>query len=295
MNEKVKSGFVAVIGRPNAGKSTLLNWIVGEKLTIVSHKANATRKRATIIMMHKKHQIIFIDTPGIHERERVLNQFMLEEAIKALGDCELILFLAPITDKIENYQKFLELNRKNTPHILLLTKIDLVTKEEIIKKIEEYNKFSDKFLSLIPISTKKENMKEILLDEIIKYLPQHPYYYDPEILTTQNLKEIYKEFIREAIFENTSDEVPYFSDVIIDRVEENNPKIEKIFATIIVDSRTQKGIIIGREGKTLKRIGKLARILIENLIEKRVYLKLFVTIKKGWSKDKKALKELGYQ
>ncbi len=295
MNEKVKSGFVAVIGRPNAGKSTLLNWIVGEKLTIVSHKANATRKRATIIMMHKNHQIIFIDTPGIHERERVLNQFMLEEAIKALGDCELILFLAPITDKIENYQKFLELNRKNTPHILLLTKIDLVTKEEIIKKIEEYNKFSDKFLSLIPISTKKENIKEILLDEIIKYLPQHPYYYDPEILTTQNLKEIYKEFIREAIFENTSDEVPYFSDVIIDRVEENNPKIEKIFATIIVDSRTQKGIIIGREGKTLKRIGKLARILIENLIEKRVYLKLFVTIKKGWSKDKKALKELGYQ
>lgn len=133
-NIKTKCGFVAVVGRPNAGKSSLLNWIIGEKVAMVSHKANATRKRSNIIAMNGDDQIIFVDTPGIHESEKLINQFMLDEALKAIGDCDLIVFLAPVTDKLTHYESFLEKNKKNTPHIVLLTKIDMVSNEEILAK-----------------------------------------------------------------------------------------------------------------------------------------------------------------
>ncbi|HIE34782.1 MAG TPA: GTPase Era, partial [Campylobacterales bacterium] len=133
MNKDSKAGFVALVGRPNAGKSSLLNWLLGEKIAMVSHKAQATRKRLNAIVMHKNNQIIFVDTPGIHEKEKLLNRFMLEEALKAIGDCDLILFLSPVTDSLKNYEKFLELNRKNRPHIVLLTKIDQVSNEDLLK------------------------------------------------------------------------------------------------------------------------------------------------------------------
>lgn len=137
-----KCGYVSVVGRPNAGKSSLLNWLVGEKIAMVSHKANATRKRSNIIVMHKEDQIVFVDTPGLHETEKLLNQFMLDEALKAMGDCDLILFLAPVTDQVYHYEEFLEKNKKKTKHILLLTKIDFVSNEEVLEKMKEYEKFS---------------------------------------------------------------------------------------------------------------------------------------------------------
>ncbi len=283
-----------MVGRPNSGKSTLLNWLLGEKIAMVSHKANATRKRASMIVMHEDNQIVFLDTPGLHHKERALNQFMQEEALKALGDCDLTLFLAPVTDNLGDYEKFLTLNRNNAPHIVLLTKIDMVSNGQILEKLGEYTKYSDKFVSILPMSVKKLTLQKNLLNEIVKNLPTHPYFYDPEILTTQNMREIYKEFIREAIFQNTSEELPYSSDVIISKVEEGE-RLEKIFATIVVESNSQKGMMIGKSGATLKRIGTDGRRLIEELIQRKVFLKLSVTVMKGWSKNKDSLKEFGYE
>jgi len=291
--EKSKSGFVAVVGRPNAGKSSLLNWLVGEKIAMVSHKANATRKRSKIIALHKNTQIIFIDTPGIHEKERLLNQFMLGEALKAMGDCDLILFLSPVTDKIDYYLDFLRKNSKNTPHMILLTKTDQVKKEKVLKKIMEFSKYQDKFLSLIPISIKKGIKQSYILEEISKYIPVHPYLYDPEILTTENMRDIYKEYIRESIFENTSEEIPYFADVIIESIEEHED-IEQVNANIIVEKKSQKGIVIGKDGQTLKRIGRHAREKIEKIAEKKFFLKIFVVVKPGWSQNRDFLKKIGY-
>jgi len=290
---KTKAGFVSVIGRPNAGKSSLLNWLIGEKIAMVSHKANATRKRSNIIAMHNNTQIIFVDTPGIHEKERLLNKFMMDEALKAMGDCDLILFLAPATDNLKDYEKFLERNKKNTPHILLLTKVDDTNKKDLFKKIEQYSKYQDKFQALIPVSIKKGITQSYLLDEISKELPEHPFLYDTEILTTDPVKDLYKEYIREAIFSNTSEEIPYFADVMVEKVEEND-NIDNIYATIIVDKKSQKGIIIGKGGKTLQRIGFEARKSIENLAGKKIFLKLFVVVKQGWSQDKDLLKKIGY-
>ena len=287
-----RAGFVAVVGKPNAGKSTLLNWLIGEKLAMVSHKANATRKRALFIAMHEENQIIFIDTPGIHQKERKLNQFMLEEALKAIGDCDLILFLAPVTDGLSDYEAFLQLNPK-APHILLLTKTDLVDNAKILSTIQMYQSYQDRFKALLPLSVKRGNNQIFLLNEIIKFLPIHPPLYDPEILTNIPMRELYREFIREAIFENMSDEIPYFSDVIVEKVEETYD-LEKIYATIIIDKQSQKGMIIGKSGTTLRRIGQNARLLIENLCQKRVFLKLFVVVKPGWTQNNKILKELGY-
>ncbi len=291
--ETTRAGFVAVVGRPNAGKSSLLNFFVGEKLAMVSHKANATRKRLNIIAMHECCQMIFIDTPGIHESERLLNRFMLDEALKAMGDADLILFLSPVTDSLEAYEKFLELNRKKIPHIVLLTKTDEVSNAKLLEKIAQFQKYQDCFLELIPVSIKKGTELSTVFATICKHLPEHPYYYDPELLTTDKMKDIYKELIREAIFEKTSKEIPYFSDVVIERVEEL-PDLERIYAQIVVEKKSQKGIVIGHKGETLRRIGHHARKSIETLIGKKTFLKLFVVVKPGWTKDKKSLEELGY-
>lgn len=289
-----KAGFVAVVGRPNAGKSTLLNWLVGEKLAMVSKKAQATRKRMNIIVMHDNAQIIFVDTPGLHEKERLLNQFMLNEALKAIGDCDLVLFLAPAKDPLTHYEKFLAMDTKKHPHILVLTKIDEVSNEKLLKKISEYQKYQDRFLALVPVSTVKNIGKEQLLDEIVKHLPSSPWLFDPELLTTTNIREIYKELIRESIFENLSDEIPYETDVVIEKIDEL-PHMDRVQATIIAEKKSQKMILVGRGGSTIKRIGKEARLKMEAFSGKKIYLELFVSVKSGWSKNRKSLEEIGYQ
>jgi GTP-binding protein Era len=288
-----KCGFVATVGRPNAGKSSLLNWLVGEKITMVSHKANATRKRSNVIVMNGDDQIVFIDTPGIHEKEKLINQYMLEEALKAIGDCDLILFLAPVTDKVSHYEDFLNRNKKQTPHILLLTKTDFISQNELLDKIDQYSKYDDKYKALLTVSIKKGAKQQAILNTIVKYLPSSPPLFDTEIMTTSHLRDIYREFIRESIFDNISDEIPYEADVIIDRVEEKE-NIDVIKATIIVEKSTQKGMIIGKNATAIKRIGYNARRKIERLTQKKVYLELFVSVKKGWTKNKNSLKELGY-
>lgn len=288
-----KAGFVALVGRPNAGKSTLMNWLLGEKIALVSQKANATRKRSNAIVMHGDDQIVFVDTPGIHEKEKLLNQYMLEEALKAIGDCDLVVYLAPASDSIEHYEKFLKLSR-GRKHIIVLSKIDQVSQEKLLKRISQYNHLSEHFEALIPMSVTKSVGREDLLNTIVKNLDESPYLYDPEDLTTEMLRDIYKEFIRESIFENISDEIPYESDVIIDKIEEDGP-VERVRATIIIEKESQKGIIIGRGGSAIKRIGRDARAKIEKLIDKKVFLDLFVSVKKGWTNDKKFLNDMGYE
>jgi GTP-binding protein Era len=288
-----KAGFVSLIGRPNAGKSTLMNSLLGEKIAMVSQKANATRKRSNAIVMHENAQIIFVDTPGLHEKEKVLNKFMLDEALKAMGDCDVIVYLAPVTDDTSHYEKFLKLNKKNIPHIIALSKIDQVSQEKLFKRIAAYNKYADHFEALIPVAIPRKVGHKDLLDTIAKLLPKSPFLYDPQDLTSELVRDIYAGFIREAIFENISDEVPYESDVIIDSIEEEEG-IDRIYATIIIEKESQKGIIIGKKGEAIKRIGKSAREKIEELSGKKAYLNLQVVVKKGWTKDKHFLKEIGY-
>ncbi|WP_297483832.1 GTPase Era [Sulfurimonas sp.] len=288
-----KAGFVSLIGRPNAGKSTLMNSLLGEKIAMVSQKANATRKRSNAIVMHDNAQIIFIDTPGLHEKEKMLNQFMLDEALKAMGDCDLIVYLAPITDSTEPYEKFLKRNNGKIKHIIVLSKIDQVSQDKLFKRIASYNQYAEHFEALIPVAIPRQVGHKDLLDTIAKLLPESPFLYDPEDLTSELVRDIYAGFIREAIFENISDEVPYESDVIIDSIEEEQG-IDRIYATIIIEKESQKGIIIGKGGESIKRIGKSAREKIERLSTKKAYLNLQVTVKKGWTKDKNFLKEIGY-
>jgi len=292
--EGTRAGFVAVVGRPNAGKSTLLNHVVGEKLAMVSKKAQATRKRMNIIVMHDKSQIIFVDTPGLHEKEKLLNQFMMDEALKAIGDSDLILFLAPASDSLDEYEKFLDrLDGKSTPHIILLTKIDRVPQGKILQRLGEYQKYQESFEAIIPFSVNKNVGKTQLLDEITKYLPEHPWLYDPEILTTDNIRDIYKELIRESIFDNLSDEIPYESDVLISRIEESDG-LDRVIATIVVEKEMQKRMIVGNKGVGIKRVGMTARKIMENFSQKKIYLDLHVSVKKGWSKNKSSLEEFGY-
>jgi len=287
-----KSGFVGILGKPNAGKSTLLNWLLGEKIALVSPKANASRKRVNAIVMHNDDQIILLDTPGLHEKEKLLNKFMLKEALKALSDSDIVLFLVDVRDDLDGYKWFLELNKKNIPHIVVLTKTDLVNKEEIEEKIKEYKKLG-KALVVIPISAVEGKGKEELLNEIVKHLPEHPYYYDPEIISTENIRDIYKELIREALFEKLGDELPYETDVVIDKIEEFD-NLDKVYATIIVERPSQKGMIIGKRGKKIKEIGMYARKLLEEFSGKKIYLELYVKVIPKWTKNKQILEEIGY-
>ena len=289
----MKSGFVSIIGRTNAGKSLFLNALLNEKIVIVSHKQNATRRKINGIVMNGEDQIIFTDTPGLHESNKAINQLLISQAIKSMGDCDLIVFLAPIHDDTSDYEKFLALNPEK-PHILVLTKVDESSNAKVLEKITKYQKFQDKFAALLTFSTKQPTYKKPLLDEICKLLPEHEYFYDPEFLTPTNEKEIFREFILEAIYENLSDEIPYLSDAIIKSVKEKTG-ITEIYASIITEREIHKSMIIGKNGETIKRIGIFARKLIQNLTNTKVFLKLDVVVKKGWSKEEKSLNQIiGY-
>ena len=284
----MKSGFVSLIGRTNAGKSSFLNYILGEKISLVSHKVNATRRKINGIVMHGNDQIIFVDTPGLHESNKMMNKIMVEVALNAIGDSDLVLFLAPIHDSTENYEKFLNLHN-GVNHIVLLTKIDEANDEKIVQKLSEYQKFQDKFGAIIPINIKKNVFKRQILDEICKFLPEHEYFYDPELISSTNLRDIYRDFILESIFENTNSELPYSTDVIIEKVNET-PNLISIYAKIITDTQSLKQILIGKNGDTIKRIGIKSKKLISAFSKVKIYVKLSVFVKKSWKNDENSIK-----
>ncbi|MGE4399804.1 MAG: GTPase Era [Campylobacterales bacterium] len=292
MNTNTKCGFVAVIGKPNAGKSTLLNWLVGEKIMLVSHKANATRKRLKGILMHNEAQIVLIDTPGLQTGKKLLNEYMLGEAIKAVSDADLVLFIADARFAKKDYEEFLSIS-EGKPHILLVNKIDMLTHEKLLAMMDELNGYENGFLELIPISATKESGKKEILDAVVKYLPDSPYLYDPELLTDQNIRDIYKEIIREELFNGLSDEIPYETDVVINKIDESDT-LDKVYATIIANKDSQKAMIVGKGGQTIKRIGTKARVALEKFAQKKIHLELFVKTNKNWTTDKKGLAEYGY-
>lgn len=301
MSPHTQAGFIATVGRPNAGKSTLLNSLSGCSLALVSHKANATRKRMQFIIMHNNSQLIFIDTPGLHREEKLLNRFMLQESLKAMSDCDVILFIAPVLDDLTHYETFLSYNQqlaKPKKHIILLSKIDCATHKQIAQKLQDYTPYQNEFEAIIPIDckSKKENYPKSfspLLDTLAKLMPSSPYLYDTYSLTTNTTREIAKELIREALFDNLSDEVPYCSEVIIKDYKEK-PILHHIHAQIVVEKDSQKSLVIGKNGSTIKRIGIQARKKIESLVENSVFLQLEVTLCKNWTKDRDKLKSLGY-
>lgn len=296
MIKQTRCGYVALIGRPNVGKSAFLNKIIGQDLALVSHKANATRKKMYFIVPFEDEkemgQIIFVDTPGIHYQEKLLNQFMLKEALRVYRDSDLTLFLACVTDSLKHYEEFLQLG-ENKPHVILLNKTDLLPQQEILKVLAQYQQYQDKFLGIFPFSVKKNSNFQPLLKLLHQNLPLGPFLYDMEHLTNTSLREIFKELIRESVFNHLSDELPYESEVQIEKVIEKFHLI-KIFAKIFVEKESQKSMVIGKNANTIKRIGKTARKKIEKLTQKSIFLQLNVFVQKAWSKEKEKLKKFGY-
>lgn len=304
-NQVTKAGFVALIGRPNAGKSSLLNTLSGEKLALVSHKANATRSTMHFIIPHTTKQgqhcqIIFVDTPGIHKREKLLNQFMLKSALKAMEECDICAFMCAFGDDLKHYEEFLEIYPQK--HIIIVSKIDYASNEKLAKYLARFSPFSDRFYALVPISVKKNINLDNLLESICTLLPHSPALYDEDMLTTHTSRQIAKEAIREAVFSLCSDEIPYESEVeILSFVEsptnaQNAPKkaITRINARILVSKQSQKLIVVGKNGDSIKRISTYARHKIEEILAQKIFLHLSVVVRKEWAKSKKDLQRLGY-
>jgi GTP-binding protein Era len=288
----LKSGFVAVVGKPNAGKSELINWMLGEKILMVSHKANATRKRFLGVAMSGDNQIVFVDTPGLHKSDKLLNMYMQSEAVKAQADADVIILALDSRRAVADLLDFNSAN-PNVKYIITLTKIDMVPREKLLDSMAKIDEIGG-FLAIVPTSSKKNVGKEELFSAIVNHLPEHPHYFDPEYLTPQTTKEIYRELVRESLFENLSDELPYESDVRVTKVEEKD-KLDRIFAEIIVSRDSQKQMVIGTNGAAIKRIGKAARIKIEKFSGKKVYLELIVKVIKNWTTDTASLRAMGYE
>lgn len=294
-----KSGFVSLIARPNVGKSTLLNKIAGQKIAITSPVAQTTRNRIKCIYTDDISQIIFIDTPGVHKPVNKLGEFLSEESKSSLEDSDLILFLVDAAEEagpgdrwiVENYLKNIK-----CPIIIVANKIDTVqknNKQKLELNIISYKQLFDANLPIIKVSAKTGKNIDILLEKIKEYLPEGEKLYPEDEITDQNLRAIVAEIIREKIILNTKDEIPHSVAVLVEDYKQTE-KIDKIKAQIIVSSESQKGIIIGKNGALLKKIGTEARLEIEDIAQNKVFLELFVKVKKNWQKDENALKAFGY-
>ncbi len=289
-----KSGVVAIIGLPNVGKSTLLNNLLGTKVSIVSPKPQTTRFNIRGILTQDNFQIIFIDTPGIHRAESLFNQLMVKKALSVLEEVDALLWVMDVTNRVPEEEKILEIiKRVGNPTILLLNKVDLLkNKNELLPIIDYFSKLYD-FVSIIPISALERDGLDRVVEELKKLLPEGPFYYAPEEVTDLPLKILIEEIIREKIFLSTYQEVPYCVAIKVDSMEEIPEKnLLYIQATIFVERESQKGIIIGSKGRMLKKIGTLVREEIEFLLKKRVYLDLWVKTLEGWREKESHLKGL---
>lgn len=294
--EQVKSGIVALVGPPNVGKSTLLNCLLGQKISIVSPKPQTTRNRILGILNGPDYQIVMLDTPGIHDAHNPLNVEMVRIALTSLTEVDVILFMIDVTMPLPTPQKDMTRYLADTkkPVMLLINKIDLESREKLLPILTAYEALFP-FEAIIPISAKVADGTTILLQEILKRMPLGPRLYPDDIPTDSSERFIVSEIIREKIFLYTRQEVPYSTAVTIDRFKENEAKgIVTIDATIHVEQKSQKGIIIGKGGAMLKKIGSAARHDMTNLIGSKVLLKLWVRVDKDWTQNPRFLKELGF-
>ncbi len=295
MKKAFYSGFVSIIGRPNVGKSTLLNALVGEKISIVSDKPQTTRNRVTGILTLPEAQVIFLDTPGLHKPKGRLNEYMVKVAKEACSEVDIVLFMAE-ADKNpgEAEKEIIEfLKGLKTKVFLVINKIDLVQKDALLPLINKYSSIYD-FAEIIPVSSLKGKNLPDLRKTIIDYLPEGPQYYPEDEMTEQPERFIAAEIIREKIFRMTKDEVPYSTAVLVEEMKEHGDKIYTR-ADIYVEKDSHKGIIIGANGQMLKKIGQAARKDIERLLGSEIYLELWVKVKKDWREKPGALREMGYK
>lgn len=295
MKQKYKSGFVTLIGRPNVGKSTLMNHLIGQKIAITSEKPQTTRNRIQTVYTDEKGQIIFLDTPGIHKAKNKLGEYMVSVAEHTLKEVDVILWLVePGTYIGAGEQQILKiLSRVKTPVFLVINKIDTVKKEDIIKAIEAY-KDVYRFAEIIPVSAMKKTNTDTLIHTIFQYLPEGPQYYDEDTVTDQPMRQIAAELIREKALRLLSDEIPHGIAVVIEKMSERDNGIFDIEATIVCERESHKGIIIGKGGAMLKKIGTAARVEIENMLEARVNLRLWVKVRKEWRDSDLYMKNYGY-
>lgn len=295
MKTKHVSGFVSLIGRPNVGKSTLLNTILGEKISIVTDKIQTTRQTVQGIITKKDMQVVFLDTPGFHKPKHKLGNIMVQQALQTLQDVDLILFMINAKEGMGRGDQFIINRLRNIKKtiFLVINKIDLVHPDDLLPLIDTYIKMMD-FTEVIPISAKTENNLDTLMSVIKDYLPEGPRYYSEEDLTNQSQRFIFSEYIREKILYHTEEEVPHSVNVLIDTYEDKNNSVY-IQASIIVERPSQKGIIIGKRGSMLKKVGKEARLDIEQFLNKKVYLDLWVRVEKDWRNKKRLLADYGYE
>ena len=289
-----RSGFVSIVGAPNVGKSTLLNRILGQKVAITSPKPQTTRHRILGIWTTPEAQVIFQDTPGIHQAESLFNQRMLQIALSSLSDADVILFLVEPGRRSADQELAMDsLRGQDRPVILVLNKIDTLPKESLLPWMDELSRELSP-AALVPISALTGENLPNLLREIVARLPEGPQYYPPETMTDQPERVIAAEMIREQVFHQMRQEIPYATTVTVESFKEDRPDLIRIEATIHVERDSQKGILIGKKGESLKKIGTAARKDIERLTGTKVYLELFVRVEKNWSRDPRALRRFGY-
>ncbi|MCI8502535.1 MAG: GTPase Era [Dorea sp.] len=295
MNKDYKSGFVTLIGRPNVGKSTLMNYLIGQKIAITSNKPQTTRNRIQTVLTTDKGQIVFVDTPGIHKAKNKLGEYMVNVAERTLNEVDVVLWLVEPATFIGAGEQHIakQLKRVNTPVILVINKIDSVKREEVFAAIDAYKDIYD-FAEIVPVSARSGSNADELIDVVMKYLPYGPQFYDEDTVTDQPERQIVAELIREKALHALEEEIPHGIAVAIDQMKQRG-KVMHIDATIICERDSHKGIIIGKQGNMLKKIGSTARFEIEKMLETQVNLKLWVKVKKDWRDSEYLMKNFGYR
>jgi GTPase len=291
-----KSGFIALVGRPNVGKSTLLNVLVGEKIAIVSAKPQTTRSRITGIKTTGEAQLIFVDTPGLARPRNALNRHMMQIAREAYQSVDVILLVTEASgpDHLRDDEFILpQLREVKTPIFLVINKIDLIDHRQLLPLIETYQRHFP-FAEYVPVSALKEVNVEALRQAIIRYLPEGPRYFPTDQCTDQPEKFLIAELVREQIFTQTAQEIPYQTAVMVEQMEDTDSGVLRVEATVYVERDSQKGIIIGKRGNRLKQIGQVARQEIERRLNARVYLALWVKVRKDWSENEQLIRDMGY-
>ena len=296
MNEQKKTGFATLIGRPNVGKSTLMNQLIGQKIAITSHKPQTTRNRIQTVYTCEEGQIVFLDTPGIHKAKNKLGEYMVNVAERTLKEVDVILWLIEPSTFIGAGERHIaeQLKKVNTPIILVVNKIDTIKREEVLAIIDTYRTLLD-FAEIVPVSALKGQNKETLIKQIFRYLPYGPMFYDEDTVTDQPMRQIVAELIREKALKLLDEEIPHGIAVSIDLMKQRpHGTLWDIEATIVCERDSHKGMIIGKGGAMLKKIGSAARYEIEQQLEAKVNLKLWVKVKKDWRESDFLIKNLGY-
>ena len=295
MRADYKSGFVTLIGRPNVGKSTLMNYLIGQKIAITSNKPQTTRNRIQTVLTTEEGQIVFVDTPGIHKAKNKLGEYMVNVAERTLNEVDVVLWLVEPSTFIGAGEKHIadQLKKVKTPVVLVINKVDMVKREVVLTFIDAYRKIYD-FAEIVPVSARSGENTDELVKVILQYLPYGPQFYDEDTVTDQPERQIVSELIREKALHCLNEEIPHGIAVSIDRMKARK-KVMDIDATIICERDSHKGIIIGKQGSMLKKIGSTARFEIEHLLDCKVNLQLWVKVKKDWRDSDFLIQNFGYK